>query len=359
MKRVTRNPEIFEVFDLFKALARKEGYSLDDKNSHKEFLQKVTEGFNRIIGNACMVHGHRTQEMFSFVVASLGKSIILKQEDAGEFLSVNPDIIPPDYRIVLEKQDGFYPANWIPVEDHEEFFVEVKNFYQNDPTEPYIIKTDHFNKYHSYARIFNKELKFAIYWSKWNIWTLIPSDKFTSLNGRHIISMTEAFKINEMALLGDVTIGVMPPLSLKVFTEPTKSRLINKEGTYTCTIGEISLYCNDNLINNKLEKNIVFYLMLFGDWQTGEEEAQIEDNELISFEFIAKPKEITPGQGFEMIGSMSQMISKQYKWITAPNGEISKLSPCKEPNSLGIVIPNDYKGEVLKLWRFILKPNNE
>ncbi len=270
---------------------------------------------------------------------------------------MNSEIIPPDYRIVLKEQDESSPANWIPVEGHEEFFVEVKNFYQDDPIEPYIIKTDYLNKLHSYARIFNKELKFAIYWSRWNIWTLISADKITSQNGRHIISMPEAVMINEMALLGDVTIGVMTPLILKVITDPTKSRVLDEEGKLTCTIGEISFYCNDNLISNRLEKNIVFYLMLFGDWPTGEAEAQIEDNELISFEFIAKPIEITPGQGFDMIGSLSTMVSNQYNWITAPNGEISKLSPCREPDSLGIVIPQDYKGEVLKLWRIIIKPN--
>ena len=43
--------------------------------------------------------------------------------------------------------------------------------------------------------------------------------------------------------------------------------------------------------------------------------------------------------------------------LTAKDGTVSSLSPSEEPGALEVVIPLDYKGKVLRLWRFRVRPN--
>jgi hypothetical protein len=97
--------------------------------------------------------------------------------------------------------------------------------------------------------------------------------------------------------------------------------------------------------------------MLYGEWPTGEPRAKIEHNILLAIEYIAAPEEPEPSQPFQIIGTMSGMISRRYNDLTAPQGAIDKLTPSTEPGSLGIAIPPDYKGKHLPLWRFTQQPS--
>ena len=64
-----------------------------------------------------------------------------------------------------------------------------------------------------------------------------------------------------------------------------------------------------------------------------------------------------PDQEFVGGGWLSKMVSAQYRELTVADGKVAALSPNKHPAALGVVIPIDYKGKVLRLWRFRLRPN--
>jgi hypothetical protein len=51
------------------------------------------------------------------------------------------------------------------------------------------------------------------------------------------------------------------------------------------------------------------------------------------------------------------MISRQYNVLTVHDGQIARLVPEKEPGSFGVIIPSDYVGKVLPLWRFFISAN--
>jgi hypothetical protein len=61
---------------------------------------------------------------------------------------------------------------------------------------------------------------------------------------------------------------------------------------------------------------------------------------------------------FELIGFLSQKLSRQFNDMTAPEGPVKLLTPKREPDTLGIVIPPDFRGKVLRLWRFVLLPSS-
>ena len=90
---------------------------------------------------------------------------------------------------------------------------------------------------------------------------------------------------------------------------------------------------------------------------TNTETAKIDANQLDYTEFSVSPLEWDKNQRFAMLGFLSEMISAQYNLLTSPEGQVRTLSPNQQPDQLRVLIPNNYKGRVLKLWRFTLQPN--
>jgi len=190
------------------------------------------------------------------------------------------------------------------------------------------------------------------------MWTLISLERLPRRNGHGVLNMLDAMKINEMADLGDLQVATTPPLTWRVLTDPTQPRKVDSSGEVVFAIGDFEFYCGNRRIEDEQERNLAFYFMLYGDWEEeGEPEAYIENGNLIHFDFVVSHPAPTGGQQFEILGSLSGMISRRFKDLTAPEATIERLVPSAEPGSLGIVIPKDYKGERLPLWRFTLKPN--
>jgi len=344
MKRINRNPEKFEIIDLFDAIGRAWNFTLDDKSSEQQFLENISKTLSRNKNNPVLIHGLRVESMLEYVAASLGKCILIKQEDSGEVCSAYPNMRVPDYRIVLE--------------DNEQYLVEIKNCHKVKPSSRYTFKKSYIISLTDYAHIFGLYLKIAIYWSRWNIWTLIPVEKLRNDGDHYSISMVEALKLNEMFILGDVQVGTTPPLLLRLLVDLNKYHSVNDDGQAQFTIGNVEIFCNETFIEDKFERNLAFYLMLYGDWPSSNPVANIEANELISIDIEVMPHEPTPEQGFEIIGSLSSMISCRYNDLTTSKGGVNRLSPRAEPGSLGVLIPSEYKGKYLPLWRFVIQPKH-
>lgn len=344
MKRVPRKPEKFEAIEIYKSLSRKEGYKLSSDEHTSRFIDRLSLEFKAAKSNPALVHGTRVQAMFEYIVVSLDNVKMLKSEDSGSIHSKGEDIAIPDFRIVDEKGN--------------EFLVEVKNFHQTDPTKPYTLNKEYVDKLTRYSEICKLESKLAIYWSKWNIWTLVPLDKLTLDNAKYLLTLGDACMFNEMYILGDASIGTVPPLSLRLVTDKNKPRNVQEDGKVSFVIGEVEFLCGDNVIKDDNERTIAFSLMMFGNWEIRDPVAEIENNNLVSITYEAVPLERTPEQGFEMTGELSSMISRQFKWLTAPDGKVEMLWAGPDESFLGKLIPKAYKGKDLPIWRFIIHPKD-
>lgn len=345
MKRIKRDPGKIEVLNLFAALGRKQGFKLGDKTSEAKFLESVSASLICNKDNQSLLHGFRTEDLFQYVAASLGKCLLIKKEDTGEPISVSPEMQPPDYQLVLQ--------------DKSRIFVEVKNCHKKRPPCLFTLKANYVNRLLQYSNLFDTDLRIAIYWSAWNIWTLVPLEEFEEINGKYQITMLDAVPSNEMNTLGDTSIGTTPPLILRFIADKKKPHSINDEGVANFTIGGIEFRCGSNVIKDKTERGFAFYLMLYGKWKTDAPKAIIEDNKLVAVEYIAEPENTNPGQGFEIIGEMSSMISRRYRELVLTSNSGERISTSAEPASLGLMIPEDYKGKALSLWIFNLQPKRK
>jgi len=343
MKRIRREPGKFEVLKLFAALGRHEEFVLGDDESEKRFLEIISASLLRNKDNSALLHGLRAEDLFQYVAASLGKCILIKQEDTGEPLANSENVQLPDYLLVLH--------------DKSRFLVEVKNCNKKEPPCKFNLKKTYLDKLMQYADIVDSELKIALYWSAWNQWTLVRPYQLECSNGKCSITMLKAIKMNEMETIGDFSVGTTPPLILRIVADTKKSRSIRKDGMGKFTIAGIELLCGDKNITDKTEKTYAFYFMLYGDWQSDKPVADIEDNKLVSIDHVVEPINKTAEQRFELLGSMSSMISRRYRELVSTPSGGEKVSIHLEPDSLGINIPKGYKGKALPLWIFYLRPN--
>jgi hypothetical protein len=336
MRLIPRDSAVLGAIDLFDSLARKHELDLTEPKDVARFATVVEAAVAAGRGQAIVLHGRRVQAMFAYVAASLGEIEVIKEEDAGRVISRSKTIQTPDYRVLLENGD--------------EFFVEVKNCHKSNPAARMSIKRSSFDSLAEYARVFGRSASLAVYWSKWNAWTLVPFSAIELDDNRASISFLEASKRNEMVLLGDLAVGTKAPLVLRFVADPDKPRQILEGGREVpFTIGAVEMYCGHVLIEDNTERNIAFYLMRYGRW-IEEAVPVIEGNLLKSADFVFRPVEDT-NQGFEIVGNVSGMISQRYNELTTTERSIRRLTPGAEPSSLGLLVDDSYKGRFLPLWR--------
>ena len=115
--------------------------------------------------------------------------------------------------------------------------------------------------------------------------------------------------------------------------------------------------CADNKeIISRNEEHIAWILMLLGNWTNVQTPARIENKQLIYFDIEVHPECFDNNNDFQLLGSVSRIISKEYIRLTTKGNSIKQLMPNTKLSNIREVIPHDYHGTVLRLWRFIPKP---
>ena len=116
---------------------------------------------------------------------------MIKDEDAGElYHDEGRPLHLPDFRVVTK------------VGEH--LLVEVKNVGPARMLKTQRILAEHFNATQDYARLTRARLVFAHYWSGVNWWTLVDADRFTPSGKYFELTISEASKANEFAMVGDL-----------------------------------------------------------------------------------------------------------------------------------------------------------
>lgn len=345
-QRLKRDPMRFDVLDLFDAVGRSRKYVLGNAEDKAAFVQLVGESLTEANTDS-MIYGRRTEAMFAYVVASLGKCLLIKKEDAGDIFSRDADILLPDYRLVLE--------------DGSQMMVEVKNYRQRSAFDDYSVKTEYLDRVLRYARMVNADLYFAIYWSMWDMWTLVSAGDFQRSGNSATLSFGTAMKRNSMTRLGDAFIGTTSPLSIRIYPNKEKPHRVDSDGKTEFIIGAVEMRCNKSIITLENEQRIAMALMLFGSWQENSRAYYSDEQarEIDYIEFSYCPEEYNEEQGFDLVDSISTIISRQYSQLTAPDGKVERLTPDVAPGMLGFVIPESYHGDALPLWRIHQQPNYE
>jgi hypothetical protein len=354
MKRLHRDPIKFDTFSLLTQHATKENLSLQDPGTLSKFLDTLKESANKSLSNRAFLHGQRTEALFEMVVASLGQVRLLKREDAGDvFHSFENEINIPDFRIIFN--------------DDTQALVEVKNHYQgNSPLKEHREKSVYLESLSTYAKAMKCELLIATYWARWHMWTLVPEHCFSPKGKNRVLKMDDALKANLMGRLGDCWVATRAPLRLRIIAAPDSTQPTPTGKKIKGLIQSIEIYSENRQIIDELEWRIAFFLLLYGDWKESPPTTEKLNNNLIANEYQFNPapeiakEEPQKKQGFVGIGLLSRMTSNLYLNATTNEGEIARTLVNFSPGQIGQLIPNNYKGTALPLWRFTQSsPNTE
>ena len=155
----------------------------------------------------------------------------------------------PDYKLILD--------------DGNSYFAEVKNFHNKYPSAKLVVKADYYKKLQKYSAMCNIDLLFAIYFSSWNKWVLVPIAAFDAKGDSFEIDFATAMAKSEMSILGDCMVGTSPDLELLLLADENEANEIDADGQAIFTAREINIYCAGNEVLDSKEKEIAFYFMRF------------------------------------------------------------------------------------------------
>ena len=352
IKRQERNPEKFDILDLFDGIGRNKQYILGDEKSEGDFLDLVRKSL--LLNNTpTMIHGKRIEALFAYMLSSLGKCSLIKKEDSGDVFS-NENIKIPDYRVVINNVEK------------KQILVEVKNYYQEKVSKNYSLNIEYLDSLSRYSSIVDTELLIAIYWTKLCSWTLVSPEGFKRDGTKATISFNTAMKRNQMVYLGDVMIGTTPPLTIRIY--PDEKQLNSfKKNIANFTVGKVELLSNGVPILAENEQKIAYNLILFANWQeqSSVRKSPHSQNQVDYIEFAYYPQKHggesldLECEKYDIVGMLSTIISRQYGELTTTDGKVDRISPDISPKKLGFIIPDNYKGTSLPLWRFYIKPNDD
>ena len=335
----------FELLGEFAKFGTKKQISLRDPKLADLFTTYVRDAISDVQSDQILLHGQRTQAMFEALLLSLGDFTLLKNEDMGQVYPEAQFKIP-DFRVVLS--DG---TQWL---------VEVKNVYINDPLKQKrkLLSSSYRKKLEAYASATGGQLKLAIYWARWSIWTLVSPERLIDKSGSLILDMQTAMRVNELGRLGDMVIGTRPPIKLLLTADPKKSSRVASDGTVEFVIARSQLYCGDDEITDSNELQIAWLFIWYGEWEIADTRPLLEENRLKEIEFVCQPKERTNRYAeFEIIGTLSQMFTRYYAEQTLDNHEVTHLQARPQPKWFAPLAKPDYEGKALPLWRINQKPN--
>ena len=303
----------------------------------------MSESLDMTLSNRAALYGRRTEAMFEAMLISLGAHRLLKAEDTGLVHPEAPFKVP-DYRVVL--LDG---TQWL---------VEVKNVYIKEPfqQERLLLKRGYHKKLENYASATGGQLKLAVFWARWSIWTLVSPSKLTDESGDLTLDIKTGMRFNELGALGDLHIGTTPPLRLRLDADPEAPSTLTEDGHAEFTIGGAGLYCNQNEIEDQEEQQLAWSFIRYGDWHEVGPMAILDGQRLIGIEFAWEPEERT-NQGFEMIGSLSRIFSRYYAQRTLDGGEVVQIHAPSRPGWFKSLLSDDYKGKAMPLWQLRQHPD--
>ena len=158
--------------------------------------------------------------------------------------------------------------------------VDVKSVPPNKLEGPLHVSGAEMDGLRRFATLVGCELHIAGLFSAIGEWVLVPAGAFVANeHGRYDVDMLRAFQTNEMSALGDVMLGVIPPLRLDVVPDKSKLHEISPDGTASFTVGAVELSVGGQQMVEEAERKLAMFLLWFNQW-TSRQEADVDGRTL-------------------------------------------------------------------------------
>ena len=334
----------FDLLALVATFAQQHNLGLNDPALVERFFADAAPRLKTALADPALIHGARTERMFEAMVLSLGRFRMFKTEDIGRIHSAT-NYRAPDFRVVLD--------------DGDQWLIEVKNVRcENPKKQRTTMSAAYLTSLQAYADAVGVPLRLAIYWSRWNLWTVIAPKPFLRPDGGLRVTMTGALTANEFGRLGDVSICTKPPLRLVLGAATDKPRALSDEGLAEFIIGSARVYSGDMELTDPRDRRLAEILFLYGEWQVEGPFAVMGEDGFAGVEFIATPEEPSD-QGFDGIGWASRIFTRYFATRTVDGDQVIQLNGAAVPEWFAPLAAWDFKSSQLPLWVFHQQPSTE
>ena len=332
----------FDLLSQFAKFGRERKMSLQGRDTLSAFIGHVGDEVEGALGDEALLYGQRTEAMFEALLVSLGEYELLKTEDCGRLFSIRR-YVAPDFRVVLR--------------DGEHWLIEVKNVYEKKPSQQRrrLFSGSYLERLSGYAEATGAELKIAVYWARWSIWTLVSPRPLIGDDGNLELEMPTAIRVNELSRLGDRIIGTRSPLRLRLIMDLERTSTLDADGKVDCVIGDVKAFCGDQELTEPDDQSLAWMFMLYGQWREYDPEAILDGDRLLAIEFRWEPEQ-TSDQGFEIVGTLSRMFARYYAEHTVEDGKVVQLRAPLRPNWFVPLVERKGGSKALPLWQFVQEP---
>jgi hypothetical protein len=353
VKRLSRRPGEIETLNFHAAVdlpALGEQRLVSDPARVDATVALFAAGLRDSLGTPSRIRGWISDQLFGLIAADLGGCVLVKQEDSG-VLFYGAEAKLPDWRLTLVSGDNI--------------LVEVKAV-DDDLPRVAKLRLSEVGRLRRYADLNGCPLHVALHWVALDLWTLVAIDSFIRVDDHLEIDLPTAAKIDQMgSLLDDRLLGLVPPLEFRMTMKGDLSETAAAEsgdGTGTtasqisAVITDVQMFCGGEEMVDEREKALVWFLIQHARWPVEEYIQQVGDG-MFDMVFAMAPEEEVEGQGFSIIGRLSELYTRMFYAGTSIEEGTTKLNIDIEPGTLPRLVPTDMQSERLPLWHIRVQPN--
>lgn len=355
VKKLSRRPEQIETLNFHAAVdvpTPGEQRRVSDPARVEATVAQFEAGLRDSLESPSRIRGWVSDQLFGLVAADLGGCKLVKQEDSG-ILFYEDEVKLPDWRLTLVSGRNI--------------LVEVKAEDDNHPRLSKL-RLAEVARLTSYAELNDCPLYIAVHWVAMSMWTLVPVGDYVRVGDHLEIGLETAFKRNHMcSLLNDRMLGLKPPLEFRMTMQEVPDESVatevarepEEDGTWqqsVVTTG-VHIFAGGEEMVDENETALVWFLIRHARWPC-EEKVEVSGEGVWEMVFTMAPNESPAEQGFDIIGSLSELYTRMfYSGTTSLEDETTKLGIDVEPGTLPRLVPTDLKSERLPLWHFHLNPS--
>lgn len=308
-----------------------------------DWPERLREGIAAAARNPALLHGLRVQNMFAAMLPSLGEVTLLKQEDTGPPIFSNRTMTPPDFRVILNSG--------------VQYLIEVKSHYTklNLPTKSFQLRRKDFEAYKDYSSMVGSQLLIAVYWGALGLWSLVDPDSFALTKHKARLDFGTAMKRNRMSELGDRWLWMDYPLSFVLKAQDGTVEQQNRKVSFV--VDSVDYYCAGRKLRTDSDRRLANFLMFWGKWELNSQEPNDPDSEFKGVEYVFEPEIKPESSSYAGIGTWSEMLSRQFTYQTARDGDVERLLVSKPLSQVSRMLPESAESSNLGLRIMYLNPS--
>lgn len=347
LEPLDRDPINLETLQLFRRVLGSDSRP-DDPKAVEAFVANVSDALHRVASNASRLRGIRTQALFAQLIVALDACELMLTVDAGDIYA-----------------DGFLSSGdfLLALRDGRRLLIEVKTVSRSynaageldlDRSQRKEIRAKDVEGLRRAATLLGAEPFFAAYFEFMHRWALVRLDDLAPKGTNYTLLFTHDIMLNHMSILGDRTLGIEPPVEIRLHPAPGAEPVLREtveEVEIPFTVARRTVHVGGQHVTDSDDMEFAIFLGIYGNWEP-EFVPFVKDKKVEYVSIHSGADEPVEGQGFQIVGELSHLYSKYFMVRTSnEDGESAALDIEATPSMIAKYRLRDPKDRQFRTWQ--------